>query len=95
MRAISFDATALASATIMRIVGCLLLTGLLVALSSTRIEAAPFAYIANHGAASVSVVDIGNSSVVATIPVGIAPFGVALAPGIARDYVSNHSAGTV
>ena len=37
--------------------------------------AAPFAYVANNGSNSVSVIDTATNLVVATIPVGVAPMG--------------------
>ena len=38
-------------------------------------EAAPFAYVTNDGADTVSVIDTATNTVVATVPVGIAPRG--------------------
>jgi YVTN family beta-propeller protein len=40
-------------------------------------QAAPFAYIANQGSNSVTVVDLATATVVASIPVGNTPYGVA------------------
>ena len=42
--------------------------------------AAPFAYIANSGSNSVSVIDTAAQAVVATVPMGVgaAPYGVAV-----------------
>ena len=41
-------------------------------------SAAPFAYITNEQGSSVSVVDIATNTIVATVPVGTFPFGVAV-----------------
>ena len=51
--------------------------------------AAPFAYVANAGANSVSVIDTATHTVVATIPVGKAPFAVAVTPNGKHAYVTN------
>ncbi len=51
--------------------------------------AAPFAYIANLDSNSVSVIDIAGNTVVATIPVGSQPAGVAVNSTGARIYVAN------
>jgi YVTN family beta-propeller protein len=50
-------------------------------------------YVANTGADTVSVVDIDQRAVVATIPVGDGP--LALVAGPTRLYVSNWGAGTI
>ena len=46
--------------------------------------AAPFAYITNQTSNDVSVIDIATNTVVANVPVGASPFGVAVNPGGAR-----------
>src|SRR4249919_3396035 len=51
--------------------------------------AAPFAYITNLDANSVSVIDIFGNNVVATIPVGSQPAGVAVNSTGSRIYVAN------
>jgi len=51
--------------------------------------AAPFAYITNLDANSVSVIDIASNTVVATIPVGSQPAGVAVNSTGARVYIAN------
>jgi YVTN family beta-propeller protein len=43
----------------------------------------------------VSVVDIDTNAVKATIPVGAAPFRVAVDPDAHRAYVTNHDSGSV
>jgi DNA-binding beta-propeller fold protein YncE len=40
---------------------------------------------------TVSVVDISSNTIVATIPVGIQPSGIAITPDGAYAYVSNYS----
>ena len=55
-------------------------------------SAAPFAYMANQGSTSVSVVDAANPAqpqVVATIPVGVLPSDVAVNAAGTRAYVVN------
>jgi len=51
--------------------------------------AAPFAYITNLDSNSVSVIDVFSNNVVATIPVGSQPAGVAVNSTGARIYVAN------
>ena len=66
------------------------LLGLLLALAlSAAAHAAPFAYITNASSSSVSVIDIASNSVVATVPVGSFPNGVAVTPDGAFVYVAN------
>jgi len=57
-------------------------------LSSAAI-AAPFAYITNSGDNTVSVIDTGLATVVATVPVGRNPFAVAIHPSGRRVYITN------
>ena len=45
-------------------------------------------YVANRGNNTVSVIDATNT-VIATIPVGLAPFGVAVTPDGSKVYVTN------
>ena len=59
-----------------------------VTLGSTLAEAKPFAYVTNAGANSVSVIDTATNTVVATVPVGFSPTGVAITPDGTRVYVS-------
>jgi len=56
-----------------------------------------FAYIANNISNDVSVIDLATNTVVATIPVGFAPYGVSVSPDGSRVYVTNreNSGGTV
>ncbi|MFO7400958.1 MAG: hypothetical protein C0P63_016450, partial [Actinomycetales bacterium] len=53
------------------------------------------AYLTNQGNDTVSVVDITTNTVIATIPVGGAPTGVAAGPGGTRVYVANRDSDTV
>ncbi len=48
-----------------------------------------FAYVANTNNNTVSVVNISSDHVVATIPVGVSPWAVALAPDGSKLFVSN------
>ena len=52
-------------------------------------QAAPFAYITNQGSHDVSVIDLAQDRVVATVPVGKSPAGVVAASATGRVYVSN------
>ena len=51
--------------------------------------AARYAYVTNGSNNTVSVVDTATNGVVATVPVGSEPRGVAVHPGAARVYVAN------
>ena len=53
------------------------------------------AYITNFGGDGVSVVDPINDVLVANIPTGAKPHGVAIAPDGRAVYVSNEGSGTV
>jgi YVTN family beta-propeller protein len=57
-------------------------------LGSITTQAQTNAYVAN-ASGTVSVIDTATNSVVATIPVGIFPSGVAITPNGARVYVAN------
>jgi gliding motility-associated-like protein len=52
---------------------------------------AGFAYIANSGSNTVSVINTATNTVVATIPAGIAPGAVAVSPDGRTVYVTNNS----
>ncbi len=56
--------------------------------------AAPFAYITNFNSGDVSVIDTATKAVVATVPVGSIPFGVAVTPNGAFVYVVNEGTAT-
>jgi len=47
------------------------------------------AYVGNFGSDSVSVLDTSSNTVVATVKVGVQPFGVAITPDGTRVYVAN------
>ena len=47
------------------------------------------AYVGNRFDNTVSVIDTGTNAVIATVPVGSSPFGVAITPDGARAYVAN------
>lgn len=57
--------------------------------------AAPFAYIPNVGSNNVSVIDLANNTVTATVPVGGSPQAVGVSPTGNRAVVANFSDGTV
>ena len=59
------------------------------ALVTAPAVAQPAAYVANLGSDTVSVVDIATQNVVATLPVGNDPDGVAATPDGSRVYVAN------
>src|SRR5258708_38882773 len=54
--------------------------------ASTR---AQNAYITNQSSSTVSVIDTATDTVIATIPVGFTPFGVAVSPDGSKVYVTN------
>src|SRR6266849_4178391 len=64
----------------------------LLAPASTR---AQNAYITNQSSSTVSVIDTATDTVIATIPVGLTPFGVAVSPDGSKVYVTNVSSNTV
>ncbi|MGH6838941.1 MAG: beta-propeller fold lactonase family protein [Methylocella sp.] len=77
------------------ILGAALGLGLLARPAAAR----PFAYVANGGSNTVSVIDTATNMVVATVPVGVFPFGelpltptgVAVAPDGKHAYVIAHT----
>ncbi len=74
---------------------CLFLAIMLtVSLFGASAWAAPFAYITNSVSNTVSVIDTSSNTVVATVFVGIYPWGVAVNPSGTRVYVANED-GTV
>ncbi|GAA2276814.1 hypothetical protein GCM10010430_73390 [Kitasatospora cystarginea] len=54
-----------------------------------------FAYIANAGSNTVSVINAATDTVTTTIPVGLSPFAVAFSPGGTRAYVTNTNSSNV
>jgi YVTN family beta-propeller protein len=62
----------------------------------SRADAAPFAYVANSGDGTVSVIDTATNTVMGIpIPVGREPFGVAVTPDGKHAYVANLDSNTV
>ncbi len=68
---------------------------LLVTVGAVAAEAAPFAYVANFSSNNVSVIDTATNTVVATVPVGTNPVGVAITPDGAFACVANFTSNTV
>jgi YVTN family beta-propeller protein len=59
------------------------------------VQAAPFAYITNGVSETVSVIDTAGNTIVATVPVGSGPIGVAVNPGGTRVYVANLTSNSI
>ncbi|MGB9926845.1 MAG: PKD domain-containing protein [Methanosarcina sp.] len=53
------------------------------------IRASTYAYITNFDSNSVSVINTGNNTLKATVPVGSDPLGIALSPDGTRAYITN------
>ena len=66
-----------------------------VGLGTVTVQAQTRAYVTNGGDNTVSVIDTATNTVVATIPVGQFPFGVAITPDGTRAYVPNAGDNTV
>ncbi len=62
---------------------------------SNQVAVAPRVYVANFDSDTVSVIDVSTHTVIATIPVGSRPFGVAVKPDGTRVYVTNYGGNTV
>jgi YVTN family beta-propeller protein len=54
-----------------------------------------YAYVANQGSRTVSVIDLATLTKVADIDVGVEPYGLALTPDGRRAYVANSASATV
>ena len=91
-----------------RVSGMLFSVLALMLIAATAAVAAPFAYISNFGSGTVSVIDAGSAAscagtgqvppppcVVATVPVGAFPGGIAVNPAGTLVYVANQDDGTV
>src|SRR5918912_1139665 len=52
-------------------------------------------YVTNYLSNNVSVVDLNAGKVMATIPVGNGPTGMAVSPDVQQVYVANSVSGTV
>lgn len=73
---------------------CLGLLGVIaIGIDSGPCMAQPFAYVTNNQSLTVSVIDTATNTVVATVPVGFGPVGVAVAPNGSRVYVANGGSG--
>lgn len=68
---------------------CICTSAAVLYLYGPSVDAASFAYIPNTGDNTVSVIDTATSRVVATVPVGSAPVGVAVNLAGTRVYVVN------
>lgn len=64
-------------------------------LLASPVAAEPFAYVTHRGGGVVGVIDTSSNSVVARIPAGIGPFGVAAHPSGAFVYLTNYDGGAV
>src|SRR5438045_8576841 len=64
-------------------------------LGAISVQAQIRAYVANLCANTVSVIDTDTNAVIATIPVGPAPFLMAATPDGTRVYVTNRGGNTV
>ncbi|SFE33447.1 YVTN family beta-propeller repeat protein [Spirosoma endophyticum] len=58
-------------------------------------EQPAFAYIANQGSGTVSVINTATNQVVSTIGVGSSPYGVSVSPDGSRVYVANQLSNNV
>lgn len=58
-------------------------------------EQPAFVYVANNESNNVSVINTATSQVVATIPVGMSPYGVSVSGDGSRVYVANFNSNTV
>ncbi len=54
-----------------------------------------YAYVANAGSGTVSVIDVTTNTVVGTVTVGSGPYGVATTPGGSTAYVTNSGSNSV
>jgi YVTN family beta-propeller protein len=68
---------------------------MLIGLWADAAQAQPFAYISNNLSNNVSVIDTVTNTVVATVPVGTGPFGVAVNRAGTRVYVTNRESNTL
>src|SRR5260370_42277215 len=62
---------------------------MLACLLAPALSRAQNAYVTNEAANTVSVIDTTTNAVIATIPVGLLPFGVAVTPDGSKVYVTN------
>ena len=66
-----------------------LLLSMGVGLGTATAQAQTRAYVTNYVDNTVSVIDTATNTVVATVPVGVQPFGVAITPDGTRAYVAD------
>ena len=64
-------------------------------LFTTQVYAQPYAYVSNSDANTVSVIDTATNMVIATVPVGPDPRGIAITPDATRAYVANRDGTTL
>src|ERR1700690_3693318 len=69
-------------------IGLLLAGGTLMALAATAAEPAYRGYVTNEGSGDLTVIDGGTQSVVATLPLGKRPRGIAAAADGRHLYVA-------
>lgn len=81
----------LASVLLLGLIGALGPLGL----GTVPVQAAPFAYIANWGSNTVSVINTATNTVTTTVPVGTSPSGVAVHPAGTFAYVANTNGSTI
>lgn len=62
---------------------------------ASGVGAAPFAYIPNSGAGTVSVIDVATNTVTTTVTVGAQPYGVGTTSDGTRVFISNQTGNTV
>ena len=79
----------------MRSLLTLWLLGTMVFAGAVRASASPFAYTSNQYTNDVTVIDTAMNTVVATVPVGTYPQGVAVTPDGTAVYVTNDNDFTV
>src|ERR1700751_4984019 len=79
----------------LRTCGLLAIAALVFCLLASAQVLAQNAYITNYGSNTVSVIATASNTVIATIPVGGAPYGVAVNPDGGRVYVTNSDSGSV
>src|SRR5271165_25214 len=73
---------------------CALSAAFVLGWGTNRASAAPFAYVTNAFASSVSVVDTATNQITATIalPTGSVPFAAAMTPDLKNVYVTSMDA---
>ena len=64
-------------------------------LLTAQVFAQPYAYVSNSDANTVSVIDTATNNVIATVPVGPDPRGIAITPDATRAYVANRDGTTL